>query len=113
MIAVAGVDDDDVRADFGEVGDDWASSYGAHVDVSAPAIDVITASYPDDFVMADGTSYATALVSAIVAGQKELGKTNSEAEGDLEATAVDIYTVNPGFEGLLGTGRVDAGEAAL
>jgi hypothetical protein len=48
-----------------------------------------------------------------VAGQKELGKGNAEAEGDLEATAVNIDAVNPGFQGLLGAGRVDAGEAAL
>jgi subtilisin family serine protease len=111
VIAVAGVNGSDIRADFGDPGDIWASSYGSHVDVSAPALDVRTASWPEDFAQADGTSYSAALVSAIVAGQKAVGKTNAEAESDLEATAVDVDAVNPGFEGLLGSGRVDAGAA--
>jgi thermitase len=111
VIAVAGLDGSDVRADFLAAGDAWASSYGSHVDVSAPAIDVKTTSWPDDFVQADGTSYAAAIVSAIVAGQKAVGKTNAEAEADLESTAVDVDALNPGYAGLLGSGRVAAGAA--
>ena len=105
VIAVTGVDDSDVRADFANANDGWAACYGSHVDVSAPAMEIETTSWTDDFVAADGTSYAAAIVSAIVAAQKELSKSNSEAEADLEATAVDIDSLNPGFEGELGSGK--------
>jgi len=111
VVAVAGVDLWDVRADFAAPTDGWASSYGSHVDVSAPAIDVKTTSWPADFVAADGTSYAAAIVSAILAGEKAVGKTNAEAEEDLETTAADIDDENPGFAGLLGSGRSDGGGA--
>lgn len=108
VIAVAGVDASDVRADFVDPGDAWASNYGSYVDVSAPAIGVETTSLNDDYVAADGTSYACALVSATLAGARAAGKTKSQSETDLLATAVDVNAANPGYEGLLGDGRVDA-----
>jgi thermitase len=111
VVAVAGVDGDDVRADFADVDDGHASCYGTHIDISAPSVAIETTSWPDDFVRGEGTSYGTALVSAVLAAARAEGKTRDEAESDLATTSVDIDPVNSGYEGLLGDGRVVASSA--
>jgi len=111
VVAVAGVDGDDVRADFADSDDGFVSCYGTHIDISAPSVAIETTSWPDDFVRAEGTSYGTALVSAVLAGARAEGKSRDEAEIDLATTSVDIDPVNPGYEGLLGDGRVVASAA--
>lgn len=112
VIAVAGVDGSDVRADFADPDDGQASNFGNWVDLCSPAIDLETTSWPDPYVQVDGTSAATAVVSATLAGELAVGKSREEAESDLLTSSVNVDAANPGFTGLLGSGRLVASSAA-
>jgi len=113
-IAVAATDAHDLKAPF--------SNYGLWVDVSAPGADVISTSYARDLPEPDCHTYAydsgTSIAAAHVAALMGLIKS---CQPDLSAeqitdivlnSADDIDSMNPGLEGKLGAGRIDA-ETAL
>lgn len=102
VMAVTPTDQDDRKAYFADYGD-W-------IDICAPGINIYTTWGEDSYTYLSGTS----LSSPVVAGVALLVKTQNphftpdELEYRLEITAVDIDSLNPGYQSLLGAGRVDA-----
>jgi subtilisin family serine protease len=114
MIAVAATDSDDKRAPF--------SNYGDWVDIAAPGVDVLSLRagqtsmgtiYDDYTTVASGTSmacpHAAAIIALIISNHPDASTHVITAR--LFKTTDDISTQNPGFEGMLGTGRVNAYKA--
>jgi len=87
--------------------------YNSTVDLTAPGYDVPLTAAPGWALFGSGTSYA----SPIVAGTAGLimsaypGITPSEVKYILQSTAVNIDAQNPNYVGMLGAGRLMAGEA--
>ncbi len=104
-LAVATTNLDDVKSDF--------SNYGDHVSLTAPGHEIVSAMPDGMYAEASGTSISTAFVSATVALliSADAALTQAQIEAILYLTAHEIDSVNPGFEGLLGAGRVDVAAA--
>ena len=105
VINVCATDSDDVKADF--------SDYGAWVDIAAPGVDVLsTYSYhynPGYIAWVSGTSQATPHVTAAAGLLKSYdGSLNAAEIVDLILDYTDpIDDLNPGYEGLMGSGRLN------
>ena len=117
-IAVGATDRFDRRAaPFSNGGSD-ASSYGAHIDLSAPGDGLISTYYNGGYANGWGTSQATPLVSAVAALMLSLDPdmTPEQVRSILLATADDSVgrpgEDTPGFDIYHGWGRLNA-EAAL
>ncbi len=124
---VAAVDDADVKASF--------SNYHGDFLISAPGTSTEQKAGPDgfdptrtiysvvpggDYAIWEGTSMSTAFVSgaaALIRAQHPEWLAGEETHTMLEAalatTAVDISGQNPGFEDLLGAGRLDVAAATM
>jgi len=101
VVAVAATDLQDYKASF--------SNYGSHIRVCAPGVS-LTSAYPGgSYATSEGTSFAAALVSGTVALVLAAGQ--RDAVSAIENSAVNIDALNPGYQGLLGSGRIDAYEA--
>jgi subtilisin family serine protease len=126
MISVASTDSDDIKAS--------TSSYGGWVDISAPGVDILSLRAEgtdmylgsvgyipgDRFIpygdpdatmyIASGTSmacpYAAGLAAMVVS--QHSGWSNSMVTGQIVGTTDDIDPLNPGYSGLLGSGRINA-----
>lgn len=99
VMAVAAVNLEDTKARF--------SNFGPHVDVAAPGTRLISA-YPDGGYAAwSGTSFAAPFVTAEAALVVAFDPTHREVKRTIEATAVDIDALNPGYADKLGRGRID------
>lgn len=97
VIAVAATDDFDRKASF--------SSYGKHVLVSAPGVNIISA-YPDGaYGMKSGTSFSAPMVAAQAALLKSASMQDPKQR--LIGSSVDLDRRNPAFKDQLGKGRVD------
>ena len=87
--------------------------HNSSVDLTAPGYDVPITAAPGWVLQGSGTSYA----SPIVAGTAALiisaypGVTPAEIKYILQSTAVNIDAQNPNYIGMLGAGRLMAGEA--
>ncbi len=105
VLNIAATDSDDVKADF--------SNYGSWVDLAAPGVDIIsTYSYhynPNYVAWASGTSQAAPHVCAAAGLLKSYVPTLTRQEiVDLVVDYADgIDDLNPGYEGLLGSGRLN------
>jgi len=92
----------------------WGSSNtGEWVDLVAPGENIQTTFLGGDYGVVDGTSLSAALVSGL-AGLLRSHFTDWSADmvrAQIIHTAEDIDPLNPGFEGLLGAGRVNANQA--
>lgn len=108
-ISVAASDEDDKKADF--------SNYGATIDVTAPGVDIwsTVATTNDSYFSYSGTSMACPLVSGVAALilAYDPGMPPDKVEECIKTTADPIEALNPGFEGKLGAGRVNAYKAVL
>lgn len=107
VIAVAGTDVHDRKAPF--------SDYGAYIDLCAPAVN-ISGPVPNDlYAMTSGNSAGAALVSgaAAVVRSHEPSLTPLQVRERLRRSSDHIGTVNPGFHGLLGSGRLNVRNAVL
>ncbi len=112
VIAVAATEPGDIRASF--------SNYGDWVDLAAPGVQ-IWSTIPDDnfnpgeYIQWDGTSMATpnaaAVAALVLSVNPDFGP--GGVENILLSTCDPIDDLNPGYEGLLGAGRINAEEAII
>lgn len=102
VIAVAATDNTDVKTDF--------SNYGTWVDISAPGVSILSTMGTDNYVAWSGSSMAAPFVSG-VAGlirSQNPGWSAGAVRGQLLHTAEPIDGFNTGYEGKLGSGRLNA-----
>jgi subtilisin family serine protease/N-acetylneuraminic acid mutarotase len=105
VLAVAGTTQIDTKAP--------ASNFGTWVDVVAPAVSITTTLSGGDWGSVTGTSYATAFVSGVAGLIRSQQPTWSQAliNAQILHTADPIDALNPGYAGLLGSGRLNASSA--
>lgn len=98
VAAVAAIDLQDHKARF--------SNFGAHVDVCAPGVALVSA-YPGGYAQWSGTSFAAPFVAAeaalLLSADHQLG----DVKQLIESTATSLDGLNPGLAGGLGRGRID------
>ena len=100
-LLVVSTDSADERSGF--------SNYGTGCDVSAPGSSVLSTVLNDNYDFKSGTSMSTpnaAGVAALIWGENPTW-TRDQVAAQLLFTAENIDALNPGFEGLLGSGRVN------
>lgn len=87
--------------------------HNATVDLVAPGYDMALSIANNVYTTGNGTSFASPIVSGTVGLMKEVNEAlnHCEVEYILKSTAVSIDSLNPGYEGLLGAGRLDAAGA--
>jgi subtilisin family serine protease len=105
VLAVTATDSGDAKA--------AVANYGTWVDVSAPGQDIVTTVNSGGYGSTSGTSFATPFVSG-VAGLLRSQHPNwspTEVRTHIVNAADDIDGLNPGFEGQLGSGRINAARA--
>lgn len=102
VMAVGATDAGDQRATF--------SNYGSWVDLMAPGVSVWSTLYDDGYSTLSGTSMAAPFASG-VAGlvySQHIGWSANAVRAQLLHSADPIDALNPGYEGLLGAGRLNA-----
>ncbi len=105
VLAVAGVDQNDVKVD--------TSNYGAWVDVSAPGKDILTTFSGGGYGSASGTSLAAPFAAGL-AGlllSQHPAWSPDQMRAQMIRTTTSIESTNPALHGQLGSGRIDAGRA--
>ena len=112
-VAVASSGIDDQKSGF--------SNFGGWVDVTAPGgnglpfdVNDVMSTFPNNqYGYLAGTSMACPHASGVAAliASASPGLTNEQVREALETSTDDIDSENPGFEGLLGTGRINAFQA--
>lgn len=108
--SVAATNQDDIKAVF--------SDYGLPIDISAPGVSIRSTVYQyttDQYQSTQGTSYSAPLVSGIAALVKSLHPELSplDLKYRIMSTADCIDELNPNYQGLLGSGRVNAFRATM
>jgi gliding motility-associated-like protein len=107
VISVGATDIGDNKASF--------SNYGSWVDIMAPGVNIYApvATTISSYEYYDGTSMACPLVSGLAALMlsKDSNLTVDQIESCIKSTADDIYPINPGYNGQLGSGRINAYKA--
>jgi subtilisin family serine protease len=99
VVSVAAVDEADLKAPF--------SAWGSLVDVTAPGTNIYAALPNGNYGWWSGTSMATAVASGVGSLAVSIEGRRGQATGVVE-TAVDIDSLNPGYSGMLGFGRLKA-----
>jgi hypothetical protein len=92
----------------------WSeSNYGAWVDVVAPGVNIHTTFLGSDYGAVHGTSLSTAFGSGLAGLLRSHYPAWSAdmVRAQITHTAQNIDSLNPGFAGLLGSGRVNAYQA--
>ncbi|MFH0886531.1 MAG: S8 family serine peptidase [bacterium] len=102
VVAVAATNTTDTKASW--------SNYGSWIDICAPGLSIYSTKIGNNYGLNSGTSMASPVVSGVAAliFSQNLGLTTTEVISRLKSTADNIDALNPGYEGLLGTGRVNA-----
>ena len=105
VMAVVGTDQNDIKAPF--------SNFGSWVDLSAPAVDITTTFMGGDYGSAEGTSFSAPFVSGIVGLilSQHPDWNHALVWSQLTHTADTLDALNPGYAGMLGSGRLNAGAA--
>lgn len=105
VLSVAAVDHRDIRASF--------SNYGSTIDVAAPGVDIYSTVPNDSYDEKGGTSMACPLVAGLAGliWSKNPTLTNQQVRDLIQNNCDNIDGVNPGYEGMLGKGRVNAYKA--
>lgn len=104
-IAVAALDSSDQRASF--------SNHGSQVDLSAPGVHTLSTIPSSSYDFKSGTSMAAPHVAGVAAlvWSTNMSLTNHEVRQVLENSCDDISAANPGMDGKLGSGRINAATA--
>jgi len=104
VMAVAATDHTDKKASF--------SNYGTWVDMSAPGVNVYS-TVRNTYASFNGTSMACPHVAGVAAliFAKTPSMTGAQVRAQLQSSTDNIDALNPGFAGLLGTGRLNASKA--
>lgn len=92
------------------IGSPYDSNYGSFVDIMAPSEGIWTLGKPSQSLQVSGTSLAAPAVAgtaALLLAQNP-SYTRDQLAAKLLGTAVNIDALNPGYDGMLGSGRVDA-----
>jgi len=102
VLCVANTDIDDEKS--------FSSSFGNWVDVSAPGTTIRSCLLGNTYGPKTGTSMAAPLVAGLCALIKSINPayTNTQIVNCVKNNTQNIDALNPGFAGLLGTGRIDA-----
>lgn len=102
VISVAATNSGDQKA--------WFSSYGTWVEVSAPGVAIYSTVFNNSYTSWDGTSMAapfvTGLAGLLFASDSTL--TAPDVFDIIVSSTDNIDSLNPGYEGLLGSGRINA-----
>jgi subtilisin family serine protease len=105
VLAVAGTDASDTKV--------GSSNYGSWIDVTAPGEMITTTFDGGSYGLTSGTSmaapFASGLVGLLRSAHPEWSANTARAQIMQTARAVD--GINPGYGGLLGSGRIDAAQA--
>lgn len=108
-LAVGSTDQFDIRSPF--------SNYGSYVDVMAPGSDIVSclAGADDQYGTMSGTSMACPLVAGLAGliWSAAPSLTRQQVRDAIIAGCVNIDGLNPGFEGKLGAGRINAFNSLL
>jgi subtilisin family serine protease len=104
-LSVTGTNSDDGKPE--------AANYGSWVDVSAPGRDILTTSVGGGYQSRSGTSLATPFVSGLAGLLRSKYPEWSPAtvRAQIIDTTDDIDGLNPGLEGQMGSGRINAARA--
>ncbi|MEM7305448.1 MAG: S8 family serine peptidase [Planctomycetota bacterium] len=105
--AVTAVDGLDVKASF--------AAYGLSVTFAAPGVEIYSTMPGGAYAWWSGTSMATAVASGAVSLIRALEQDSSlepDAVDAVEESSAPLDELNPGFEGLLGEGRIDLAAAS-
>jgi hypothetical protein len=97
VITVASTNLADQKASF--------SNYGSNVDVDSPGVDIISAYPGGGYAMVSGTSFSAPEVAGEVALILRLRTWG--VVSDVDSTAVNVDSRNPGYSRMLGYGRID------
>lgn len=102
VVAVAATDESDIRAAF--------SNYGPYISIAAPGVDLTSTALEGGFGRSSGTSFSAPLVAGVAALVRSTGEGLSREEVCVRvlSAATPIDGQNPGYEGKLGSGRIDA-----
>lgn len=105
VIAVAATDQQDRKSSI--------SNFGTNVDVSAPGVNIYSTTRGGHRGFLTGTSMAAPHVSGLAAliWSRNRSLTNLQVRQTIEDTSDNIDSINPGFLGLLGRGRINARKA--
>ena len=102
VIAVAATNSNDTKASF--------TNYGSWVDVSAPGSGIYATWSNNTYINLSGTSMSSPMVAALAGLLKAINHTLTvdQITSHIKDYADNIDALNPGFAGLLGTGRINA-----
>jgi len=102
VMSVSATDQYDSKASF--------SNYGSWITVSAPGKDICSTNFNNSYGIGDGTSFAAPYACGVAALIKSQNPswTPNEIWAKLVSSADNIDSVNWGYAGLLGAGRVNA-----
>ena len=102
VISVAATNSSDLKASF--------SNYHSTVKISSPGENILSTVYPNTYESWNGTSMASPIVAGTIAlmRAKYPSYTVQQITDKLLSGVDSIYSLNPSYVGLLGTGRVNA-----
>ncbi len=102
VLCVASTGSDDRRS--------GSSQHGWWVDLCAPGSEILSCLPGSGYGLRSGTSMATPLVASLaaLAAGRFPGESGDQLRERLKAACVDIDALNPGDEGKLGSGRIQA-----
>nr|NQU92731.1 S8 family serine peptidase [Bacteroidota bacterium] len=107
VVSVAAVSNNDQKADF--------SNFGPNIWICSPGDGVLSAVPNNSYEFGWGTSMSTPIVAGLLGLVKSYHPewTSSQVIKQVLATADDIDPDNPGYENMLGSGRINAYHALI